>query len=381
MLGDSILWEYVYFIGVSVFLWFLLPEIVSFLADLKKGWEGLGVAMIMIAVDIALHIILPVYFFIMKPIRIWMTYGQEIASITPGFKRFGVHLLIGLPIPFSILFFFRRKVEESLERWWFGTGKNGYSVHAYKSPGDFQRELTERNLFFTEEHRELLDSLNKKYEGCMGYYKEVYYTPARMTAFNEQHEDGYGRDVLVPGYELWSPAYIYNSILTLRQKGGSLSYAPIGRYTMCESNARGDGNDPYHKDYYIECKILYIDGHVYAIIGVGESRCIQECFLKHHRPFYVLLSEEQKITTYYEGKYYPDGAIDNGFAHVYPMSMHPNRRGDWRSNPRRPILYPVRKVERVDEATINAVARELQDGILKKSVKRYFSDRYAGSES
>lgn len=384
MLRDSILWEYILAIGVSVFLWFVLPKIMSFLFDLEdkkehKGWEGLGMAIITLFTYFGINIVLSAIFLAANPIRIMIRYQGELAEILPLGKRIGTYLLIGFPIPFSLLFIFRRTVEEFLYRLLYETGKNGYAVASanYKDPQEFKDELLERQLYFTEENREFLDGLNKKYDLSAIRHKEEYYTPARMQILEEKHDDWYGDNVINPGDGKKAPAYLYNSILVLPRKDGKLQYAPIGRYTMNGSSYGGEENKPFHQDYYIECKILYIDGHLYAIIGVGESRCIRECFKEHHRPFYVLLSEEEKITTYFEGKYYPDGAIGNGFTHVYPLRMLPNTREDKKDNPHRPINYPVRKVDRVDRETINAVALELQNGILKESVEYYVSGKYA----
>ena len=383
MLRDSIVWEYVLAVGVSAFLWFVLPKIVYFLGELEdkkdhKGWEGLGVAIIMLFVYLGLNAVLAAIFLAVNPIRILTEFKQELAIIEPLGKRIGTYLLIGFPIPFSLLFIFRRWVEEFLYHLLYETGKNGYAVASanYKDPQEFKEELLKRHLYFTEDHRQFLDELNEKYDVSSLRHKEEYYTPARMQILQDKHDDWYGDNVINPGDGKKAPAYLYNSILVLQRENGELQYAPIGRYTMNGSSYGGEEKKPFHQDFYIECKILFIDGHLYAIIGVGESRCIQESFKEYHRPYYILLSEEEKITTYFDGKYYPDGAVGNGFSHVYPLRMLPNTRKDKKDNPHRPINYPVRKVDRVDRETINAVARELQKGILKESAEYFMSGKY-----
>ena len=36
--------------------------------------------------------------------------------------------------------------------------------------------------------------------------------------------------------------------------------------------------------------------------------------------------------------------------------------------------YPVRKVDRLDIDTINSIAKELQEGILKESIENHFNN-------
>ena len=377
--ANSILWEYVLAIGVSVFLWLVLPAIMKWGADRndKGGWEGVGVVLLMVFIYIALHVVLALTFLMVNPIRIMIKYRQELRQIMPLGRRIGTYLLVGFPIPFSLAFVFRRQVEGFFYHLVYETGKNGYVVASanYRDPQEFQDELLKRQLCFTEEHREFLNELNQKYQVKKARHQEDYYSPAKMQSLQEEQDDLYYQNVIYPGDGQKAPAYLYNSILVLPHKDGKLQYAPIGQYTM-NSSYGGSVKKPFHQDYYIECKILYIDGHIYAMIGVGESRCIQECFKEHHRPFYLLLSEEERITTFFKGKYYPDGAFAHGFEHVYPLRMQPNTRQQKKDNPLWPILYPLRKVERIDLDTINAVAEELQSGILKESVAYYSDGRF-----
>ncbi len=49
--------------------------------------------------------------------------------------------------------------------------------------------------------------------------------------------------------------------------------------------------------------------------------------------------------------------------------MLPNtNKKDWQE------FYPVRKVNKVDIHTIDSIAKELQDGILKDSIENYFNN-------
>lgn len=382
-MANSILWEYVLAVGVSVFLWFALRGMLTLIINLQdkkdyNGWDGLGQAIIILFIYLGLNIVLAALFLVANPIRILIKYRQELAEIMPIGKKIGTYLLVGLPIPFSLIFIFRRRFEEFLFHLLYETGKNGRAVTVadYKDPQEFREELIKRQLYFTEDDRKLINELNQKYDvNKVRRHQAEYYTPAKMHILKEERDDVDYKNAIEPGDGRRAPAYLYNSILVLPQRGGKLQYAPIAQYTMGSSYG-GDVDKPFHQDYYVECKILFIDGHIYAMIGVGESRCIQESFEEYHRPFYVILSEEEKITTFYKGKFYPDGAFAHGFEHVYPLRMQPNTRRQKSGNPLRPILYPVRKVDHVDLNTVNAVAEELQNGILKESVAYYSDGRF-----
>lgn len=377
MLKEAILTEYGLAAGVSVFLWFLMPLVFGYVAkdaddDRHKGWEGLGWAIVCIFLYYMTVIVLSVIFLVANPIRIMIRFRQELSEIMPLAKRVGIYALVALPMPFSLLFVFRLKVEEFLYDKRYCTGKNAYVVspYDYKSPAQFMGELEVRGLAYGEEQEALLKDLNGKFDRSLEPFRDdgAYYTPSTMMVFGETHDDYYTRSELIPpSSEKREPAYIYNGILLLDEKGRSLRYAPIGRYMMNGCGTTTNENKPFYEDYYIECKILFIDGHVYAIIGSGESRHVAQSFPKYVRPFYVLLSESGQVTTFYKEKYYPDGSIENGYAMCHHLSMWPNTRAD-KNNEHRPRHYPVRKVERVDRETIEAVAAELAQGVLKESI-------------
>ena len=99
------------------------------------------------------------------------------------------------------------------------------------------------------------------------------------------------------------------------------------------------------------------------MIGLGESKIIQEAVKGFRRPFYIILAEENHLTTYFKGTYYPYGSIAH---HYHEMEIYPNVLDG-------PKLrrYPVRKVDRVDLDAINRYCRELQEGILKDSIEEY----------
>ena len=225
-----------------------------------------------------------------------------------------------------------------------------------------------RGLLYSEDTRGFVRKLG---EGIPRFDTE-YYPEATIMPLTEAefHDDLSKNKILFPDSEENYPAYVYNAILLLPNDGSKLRYVPLARYDDFPCGKMSFR--PHKEDYYIECKILCVDGNVYAIIGVSQSMDVRESFGQFLRPCYMLLSETQKITTYYEGKYYPNGAIYNqcgGF------EMLPNTREQSFGYPGKPVNYPVRVVERVDLATINRIAAELQEGVLKESIEYHEAKR------
>ena len=371
MVISSIKTEYIMCLISGVFVWFILPYIISHTMNKESGngWDGLGYAILGVIIYLCINISLAVIFYVINPIRIMIKYHSELSGW--GF------LLVGLPIPFSLLLIFRVQIGRYLHEKFYYSGKNGYRVETYnyKSAQDFYDDMKARGLaFIEEEHNGLLESMNEKYKMYIEEWNTLnYYTKPVIMGFKWPHSDKFDKtEVIHPGESAKRPVYIYNSIVMLKEKDDELKYAPIARY-MDRPGDTKNGFFPFYKDYYIECKILYVDGHLYALIGGGECNSIIECFGEYTRPYYILLSEEDNITTYYEDVYYPDGAIENGYHHVDDLAMHPNKREE--KNSITPCYYPVRKVDRVDVDAINEAARELQQNILQKSIKYHFGNK------
>ena len=185
----------------------------------------------------------------------------------------------------------------------------------------------------------------------VGIDNETYYDSIKNRDITNMHKKSF-------------PVYIYNAILTLPSGDEKLQYAALGRFsygTYDYGNYR-----PELEDYYIECKILYVDGDIYAIIGIDDS--IGSYFdnnKTHDRyymyPYYMILSEKSSIKTYVRGRYHPKGAIEDDSS---SFEMRANTL-DVDSK------YPIKKVSKLNKNTINKVANELQNGILKKSIEEY----------
>ncbi len=377
-------------------------------ANRVEGWDAIGLAIILNGARVCGVAVAGLFFFVWKPLQIITEYREALFSIEPLGKRILTNGLVWLPILLYILYvliwayvFFHRKIERAFRRFTDGNrNKNasrrstkeetfrGFDLEAGKntdaspqseeedldkefamSPRDFIAILDERGL--TEENGgyELMDAMNEKYRDVIEERnEEFFYTKAIMMPLRRSRfQDSFGNTKFWrhPSEKMW-PAYVYNAILICPGKGDRLRYAPFARYAQ-QKNAKLSGRPakdlegafPYDKDLYVECKLLCVDTQIYAIIGVGESLCVKRhCrSLRLVKPYYLILSEKDTITTRVDGVYDPDGAIEavpNGFV----------MRGSEANTPRykkKQLLYPVRKVDRIDIDTINAVAAELQE--------------------
>ena len=355
---SSILWEYGIAIGTALFVWFVLPYLMLGLLRLLAG-DGLGAAVITAYGSRIIGGILAVLAFVVNPIRIAVKYWKNFTT-KPLFFGILCLVLVLMIIPAVALFLFSNAISNYVFRRRYKTGEGEYTVapENYRRPADFQKELDERGLAWTWDDRKLMNSLHAKYNPGMSYYGVThgyYYTESVMMAVTgDTFIDDYKKENAILPDEMFerSPAYIYNSVLVVPPEGGKLRYAALGRYGKQDSMT---GNKfPFFDDFYIECKIMYVDGDIYAVIGVDECFAIHKDkrFAGLERPFYVILSEKDHITTYVDGKYYPNGGIELSSGAI---TMVPNtRERSWTK------LYPVRRVERLDVDAINLVAAEIQ---------------------
>ena len=353
----------------------ILVRLAAFLIANKsgqKGIDGIGNALGIVLIMRILIAVIALIFLIINPIRILVTYRQELAGIVPTLRRVLSIVLIGVPILVSLPVILEVPISNFLYNRKYATGKGAYkAVEAnYKLPRDFRDELISRGLYLTDEAETQRRELNNKFAGYIpDKFDEYYYAKATMMPIGDDtfYDTPNNKEILDPdSAEKRYPAYIYNAVLLAKDKHDSLSYVPFARY-----NDTGwlSGKDyPFFEDYYIECKILYVDGDLYAVIGVSESYDVEKSFETFDRPFYVILAEKENITTFVDGKYYPYGAIGN---EGWRFEMHPNTT-EHPYTSYTPANYPVRKVDRVDAETVNKVAAELQNGILSENARMHF---------
>ena len=365
---NSLILEYGFILATILIGYVLLPSMMEQSTAGNPGIDGLGNALAWVILIRAARAILAFFFFVVNPIRIMIKYRTEFKEMAPVLKKFGTVLLIGLPILLSVFIILEVPIANFIYHLKYETAKGSYEATAenYKTPADFREELKKRDLLFdADKDQALLDRLNEKYT-FSDRFKYYYYTAGEMMALSsDTYYDtvDYNCFVAEDSSEK-APYYMYNAILTMPSKDEKLQYAPIARYDGQDSVS--DNDYPFFRDCYIECKILYVDGDVYAIIGVGNCYDLRPQFKAKNDPYVCILAEKDTITTYKNGKYYPDGSIEDqsGQFVTYQNTKH---ESSVFSN------FPVRKVDHLDRETISAVAAELQEGLLKEKIDAHWS--------
>ncbi len=355
----------------------LLATLNAAIPDKNEGFGSWRFAIAIIMIP-AMYIVLGggiILFCVANPIRIIVQHFKLIQEVEPSGKMAEYIILILLPLlSVLIIVLFGKKIAKLYRYLVYKDGKDAYPAdpERFITPGKFVEELRQRGLYFDVENEALLDKLNSPYrEDIEKHGKSEYYEKAsiKRLALEEEIRKGVDNESLndrnsyicTPDEDVIAPGYYYNSVLILPKGEDRLRYAPVGRYVYQE-NLR-DIPNPYKDDYYIECKIFCIDSKIYALIGLGVSKIIHEAVKGYRKPFYIILAEEDHLTTYFKGKYYPYGSISHEY---HEMVIYPNVLGGLKSD-----RYPVRKVDRVDLDAINRYCQELQEGILKDSIEEY----------
>ena len=358
-LTKNVLVEYVLIILALVVGYVLLPKWMEVWIGDNKGLDGLGNAMALVILVRIGRGILAFLFLLANPVRILIQFRKELKEMAPKLKRWGSRTLVAFPILVSLLILFSVPLSNLSFDMKYRWNSRSYSVKEedYKTAEEFREELSQRGLLFGEDDEKLLQRLNEKYGYIPDRIKYYYYTEATMMALsNETFYDTIANKTIIDAdSSLRAPYYVYNAILTKPSPGEKFQYAPIGRYD--QQNYLSDNFCPFFEDSYVECKIMYVDGDLYAIIGVSEGYYIGKNFDIYDKPYYMILTEKDEITTYADGKYCPNGAIEN---EGWQFTMAPNTTAKFWVK-----YYPVRKVDRLDVDAINAVAEELQNGVLK----------------
>ncbi len=374
-LKKKIINEYMYVIFTILILNILLPFLADYMIGDNTGIDGIGQALGIVVILRILKYIITFIVFVINPIRILFSYKNDFREIFPKTKKVIYIIVTILPILFSLLIILEVPISNYMYSMKYETGKNAYSLTSdeYKTPKDFKIELENRGFIYNSE--DILSRLNGKYGNNNKNLSKYYYEEASLmplfTKLDYFSDTKDYNDIITFNSNVKAPGYVYNTILYLSDKNDVLQYAPISRY---DGHTYLTGNFyPFYQDYYIECKILYVDEDIYAIIGVGQSYDIEKYFgdkKKDYNTFYtypynMILSEKDSITTFVDDKYYPDGAIENKGGR-FEMVPNTNKR-DWSE------FYSVRKVDKLDVYTINEIAKELQNGILKDSIEYHFN--------
>lgn len=372
---------------LALFMFFLFPYILLYMSDIMIGdntgldsiGQALGVVIILrlfkYAIVLATGIIYPIVIMILY---FKSLYRKSISKI----KSVIYIILIIIPILISLSTVFEVQISNFMYDMKYNSSTSAYTIEKenYKSTKDFYKELKTRDLLYSEETKVLEDKLNGDHE-CLAFNSHgsvKCYSPSTMYGIDKEYfyDDPSKEDII--DLDVKYPYYVYNAILTLPEENGDLQYAALGQFSY---NAWTKGDyEPLFKDFYIECKILYVDGQMYAIIGVSENynlhkfydTLLDDTYEKRDysnyddKPYYMILSEKDTITTYFDEKYHSNGAISIGYN---GFEMAPNTNGVYLYE-----SYPIRKVDRVDQKTINKIAKELQEDILKEPIRYHYED-------
>lgn len=375
-LKKKVIREYIY-VGCTILVSYLLLLVTQVLMGDKTGLDYIGEALAIVLLLRLFQAIAVIIFFVVNPIKILISYKSEFKNIVPTAKRVLSIIATLLPVFVSILIIFSIPIQNYIFKEKYLTGKNAYSLtyDEYKSPNEFKEELDRRGFIYNASFE--LSRLNKKYGNFDQSFSKYYYEeatvmtlPTKLNSFYDKKDEN---NVITFDSSEKAPGYIYNTILSLYSKNEDLKYVPVSRYNK---DAYASGNFfPYFEDYYIECKIIYIDNDTYAIIGVGQSYDVFKYFDNKREsykpsytyPYHMIISEKDTIITFVDGKYYPDGAIVNE-GDTFTMLPNNNKR-PWSE------FYEVRKVDKVNIVTINQIAKELQNGVLKESIDYHFNQQ------
>ena len=377
----EIIIEYALIIATILITIFAYPYLYDFMVGDNTGLDGIGQALgVVIILRVAKYIAMLI-FGIINPIRILIVDRHEMKELTSIFKKILCIFIILLPIGIALLTIFENNISNYQYEKTYMSGDSEYTVseEKYKLPSDFYKELEKRGLAYNENTAVLRDKLNADHD-CVNYkhingnmITQKCYEKSTMVGVKDDHYyDSNDKEEISDMNNDVAPVYIYNAILTLPSEEENLQYAALGRYSY-NSDDYGDYKSTF-KDIYIECKIMYVNGDIYAIIGLGESYSVEKDFINDgSRPWYdtnypynMIISEKENITTYYKDKYYSNGAIRNE-SNSYEMAPNTNTEY-WMTN------FPVRKVDRLDINSINKIAKELQEGTLKDTIEKHFSE-------
>jgi len=382
-LKKKIFLEYVYIVLIIVFFYFLSPILFEYIVGDNKGIDGIGQILgISLLLNIAKYIFIFI-FGVINPIRTYILNKDEIKKISSKASKRIYTFIIFFPIILSIWIVLEMPISNYLYVSKYETGENDYTINPenYKKPIDFYNELKERNLLYNDETSILMNRLNGNHDSNNYIHKgdELISVPCYAESLmfgltNERFYDSIDNENTINDmYKKSYPAYIYNAILTLPSQNEDLQYAALGRYSY---NSDDYGNyKPEFEDYYIECKILYVDEEIYAILGVGECYNIHEYYniirkdyqSSYTYPYYMIISEKDTITTFYNNNYYPNGAIAN-YGNNFEMKPNTNKSTNEE-------LYYIKKVDKLDASTINELAKELQNTTLKNSIDFHYNKK------
>lgn len=376
LLQKRITIEYCLLIGVFL-IDIGLPYLALFLTS-ETGIDGIGKAL---AIGILLRgfkIVFTFFALIVYPIIILVTRKSTYKENTPFDKKKAHVMLIIFPMLFAIPIVFQVPISNLMYylKYEIGTGATKVEEKNYKTAKEFYDELESRGFIYDSTFN--INRMNKKHNFNSSFPNYYYMKPQIIGLETNTYTDTITYNNFVEDYKKDKyPVYVYNTVLYY-DVNNTLEYENASRFS--EFEYLSSTNYPFYNDYYLEVHFVYVNGDMYAIVGLESSYPVSSSFETNYtsgefytKPYQVILTENDKITTFYEGKYYTDGSIKN---EGNTFTMKPNKNKASYEE-----LFKVRKVEHLDRPTLDNYGKELIDGVLKKSVKDYELKKGRGSSA
>lgn len=377
-LKKAIIIEYIIAVLYLLFSFLLFSKLLTFLIGDNTGIDGIGPAMAYYTVLWVIDMTCVLIIYLVIPIGLLIIYRQEIRDLAGKAKKIICIILILLPVLHGIGISLSGVIEDLKYEYKYHISDHDYSVlpEDYKTVAEFRDELEARGLYTDSE--KMLSIMNDNpdhyyQQSVFSYGDDIGYIPASLIYDSEKNEYLLSKNVILPESERKYPYYVYRASLLIANGSNELQYASV--FDGLASNAINNNYDcPYFDDYYIDCEILYVDGDLYAVIGLEDSYSVYGQAFEYEKartgmyPYCMILSEKDTITTYGYDKYHGEGSITKT-AKELTLNVKPGASSSVFEE------YTIRKVDRLDVATINALAREMQDTVLRDSINAYLENK------
>lgn len=353
---------------------------VDLLIGENRGIDAIGNAIVAAFLVNGVIVFFAVLLMGINPVRIVIKYRQDLKNTENTGKRMLWIIVILLPILLGLRIVFAGFIDNYQYDHRYNHSKYDYVVEPenYRTVQEFQKELEDRGFLYQEKDAELISLMNDNSQhfympGVFSGETSERYTPTAVEFDAQQKRYVLPEKALSRDSGERYPWYAYRASLMLPHDSSRLVYAPVyDAYGDRRINPEDDC--PFFDDYYIDCEFFYVNGDLYAVIGVYDAwqayhdRFTDERSADWMYPYCMVLSEKETITTWVDGKYHGQGSLTKGYS---DLQMHVNENVPSYFNEK----YEIRTVERLDVETINALAQELRETVLKEGVEEYLQGR------
>ena len=361
--------EYVLAVATGLLILVVIPLVAeSYLDGRPSGLDNIGEALAIALVARAAYALLALAFLIVNPLRVFITQRKYINLRYKGFTKALKYIMILLPIIPALFVVFRVPISNALYDLKYNYSPDSRTVSEYKTAKDFEKELEKRGLLNNDNTARLVQQLNKKYEPSSLNSSQYYYEEPKLMAISDNtvYTESTNAKAITFDSTTTAPIYMYNALLVKTSVNENLQYMPVSRNGYFKY---ANGNFyPFYEDYYIDLRIFYADGDIYAMVGPDGSYAATKNYhvgLGESYPFSKILAERDTVTTFVDGKYYPNGAIEDRYS-SFTFRFNTNQQNFV-------SIFPVVKVDELNIISINKKTKKMQDGELKGDIDSFFS--------